>query len=89
MGQYDDRVEKQRNKLEAEEWAKGIKSLHAHSLSSMWYDNRPQDTKDGKYVTDMEYNDGSIRRTLSNGDTIILGKALSGQALIDAYTKFN
>ena len=55
----------------------------------MWYDNRPQETKDGKYVTDMEYNDGSIRRTLSNGDTIILGKALSGQALIDAYTKFN
>jgi len=64
MGQYDDRVEKQRNKLAAEEWAKGIKSLHAHSLSSMWYDNRPQDTENGKGVLDIEYNNGLIKRQL-------------------------
>ena len=38
MSQYDERVERQRLKLKAEEWAKGVKSLHAHSLSSMWYD---------------------------------------------------
>ena len=37
MSQYDDRVEKQRLKLEAEEWAKGVKAVHAHSLNSMFY----------------------------------------------------
>jgi len=88
MGQYDERVEKQRNKLAAEEWAKGVKCLHAHSVSSMHYDDRPQDTADGKCVTDVEYNDGSVNRTLSNGETVILGKALKGQDLIDAYTKY-
>ena len=31
MGQYDDRVERQRILLEAEEWALGVKDLHAHT----------------------------------------------------------
>ena len=54
----------------------------------MHYDDRPQDTADGKCVTDVEYNDGSVNRTLSNGETVMLGKALKGQDLIDAYTKY-
>ena len=29
MGQYDDRVERQRILIEAEEWAEGVKDLHA------------------------------------------------------------
>jgi hypothetical protein len=37
MSQYNDRVEKQRLKLEAEEWAQGVKSIHAHSLNSSLY----------------------------------------------------
>ena len=89
MGQYDERVEKQRITLAAEEWAKGVKCLHAHSVSSMYYDNRPQDTDDGKCVTDVEYNDGTVNRTLSNGETVILGKALRGDDLISAYTQNN
>ena len=64
MSQYNERVERQRLKLQAEEWAKGVKSLHAHSLSSMWYDTRPQDTEGDKTVMDVEYNDGSVRREL-------------------------
>ena len=48
MGQYQDKVERQRLLLEAEEWAKEVRSLHAHSMNSMWYDDRPQDTEDGK-----------------------------------------
>ena len=52
MGQYDDRVERQRIKLEAEEWAKGIKGLHAHSLDSMWY---ALGRSDGS-VFDIQYN---------------------------------
>ena len=87
MSEYDYKVQQQRDKLAAEEWAKGVKCLHAHSMSSMWYDDRPQDTADGKSVVDMEFNDGTIRRTLDNGETVIMGGELRGQDLIDAYTK--
>ena len=87
MTQYDEKVEQQRLKMEAEEWAKGVKTLHAHSLDSMWYDTRPQDTGDGKYVTDVMYNDGSVRRTLSDGGVIMMGDQLKGQDLIDQFRK--
>ena len=90
MTQYEDRVERQRLKLKAEEWAKGVKSLHAHSLSSMWYDDRPQDTEDGKTVMDKEYNNGLIERTLSNGEVYVFTKyELRGDDLIGAYTQNN
>ena len=87
MSQYDSRVEKQRLKIEAEEWAKGVKSLHAHSLDSMHYDNRPQDTEDGKNVMDIEFNDGSVKRTLQNGEEVILGKALRGKELLNQFIR--
>lgn len=87
MTQYDDRVEKQRLKIEAEEWASGVKSAHAHSLSSMWYDTRPQDTEDGKSVLDVQYNSEIVRRTTSDGETVIFGTPLKGQELIDSYIR--
>ena len=65
MTQYNERVEYQRNKIAAEEWAKQVKTIHAHSLDSMWYDTRPQDTENGKTVLDVEFNNGTVRRTLS------------------------
>ena len=37
MTQYDDKVELQRVKVAAAEWANGVKCLHAHQLKSMWY----------------------------------------------------
>ena len=41
--------------------------LHAHSLTSMWYDN-DQTVKDVvKGVVDVQYMDGRIERTLKNG----------------------
>jgi len=87
MSQYNDKVEKQRLKLEAEKWANNVRALHAHSLDSMYYDTRPQDTAEGRRnVLDVEYNDGSVQRTLDDGQTIILGERLTGQALVDAYT---
>ena len=64
MSQYDDKVEKQRLLLEAEEWANGINLVHIHSLKSMWYDDRPQDTDTGN-VTDTQFNDGRITREKS------------------------
>ena len=43
MGEHSDKVARQRVLLEAEEWAKGVSGIHAHSLSSMWYDTRPHE----------------------------------------------
>lgn len=87
MTQYDDKVEQQRLKIEAEEWAKGVKALHAHSLNSMYYDDRPQDTEDGKTVMDVMYNDGSVRRTCADGGVIMMGTELRGQDLVDEYVR--
>jgi hypothetical protein len=87
MTQYDERVEKQRLKIEAEIWSKGVKSAHAHSLNSMWYDTRPQDTENGRGVLDIQYNDETVKRTLDNGEIYIFGTPLKGQALIDSYIR--
>ena len=87
MGQYEDRVERQRIKLEAEKWAKGIKVLHAHQLKSMWYDDRPQDTDDSS-VLDIQYNDGRIeRRIQKTGEVVQMGEQIKGEELIRAYSR--
>ena len=87
MGQYDDKVKRQRILLAAEEWALGVKSLHAHSLSSMWYDDRPEDTADGKTVTDIQFNSGLIQRKCADGTTVYFGEKLEGDELINEYTR--
>ena len=89
MGQYDEIVERQRILLEAEEWAKDISGIHVHSLNSMWYDTRPQDTQDGKSVCDRHFNSGLIERTCDDGAIVYFGKELTGDALIDAYRRTN
>lgn len=87
MGQYSDKVERQRLLLEAEKWAKEVSGIHAHSLNSMWYDTRPQDTEDGKGVVDRSFNSGLIERTLEDGAIVYFGEELKGDKLIDAYTR--
>ena len=87
MTEHSEKVERQRLLLEAEEWANGVKDIHVHSLSSMWYDNRPEDTAGGKNVTDTAYNNGVIVRQ-QNGKVIHrFGKALKGDDLINEYQK--
>ena len=88
MTQYKNEVEKQAKLLAAEEWANGVKSVHAHSLSSMWYDTRPQDT-DGKGVLDIQYNDGLIERRLENGELVFFGKKLKGDDLIYEWERYD
>lgn len=89
MTQYEGAVEKQRILLEAEKWAQGVDNIHVHGLSSMWYDNRPEDTADGEYVTDTAYNSGVIERS-KNGKVIhLFGKELKGEDLIQEYLKKN
>lgn len=85
MTEYDFRVERQRDLLAAEEWAKGIKSMHVHRLKSMWYDDRPADTDTGN-VTDVQFNDGSIQRS-QNGKVLHTwnDEVKTGDDLISAY----
>ena len=82
MSEHNEIVERQRQLLAAEKWARGVKTLHAHSLTSLWYDDRGNDGS----VLDTEYNDGRIQREIrETGETIWFGEKLTGDALIDAY----
>ena len=90
MSQYNDRVERQRQKIAAEDWAIKVRAVHAHSLSSMWYDTRPEDTEDGKSVLDVEYNSGRIERTLNSGEKFIFTNyELKGDELLRAFSQNN
>ena len=82
MSEHDGVVERQRQLLAAEKWARGVKTLHAHSLTSLWYDDRGNDGS----VLDTEYNDGRIQREiLETGETIWFGEELTGDDLLDAH----
>ena len=89
MTEFNELVAEVKLRIEAEKWAKGVRSLQAHSLKSMWYDDRPQDTDNGS-VMDVHYNDGSIQRTIqSTGETVIMGKQLTGEDLVYEYSRHN
>lgn len=87
MTEYSESVQRQAKLLAAEEWAKGVSGIHAHSLNSLWYDTRPQDTEDGKSVMDITYNSGLIKRRLNDGTEVYFGKELKGDDLIYEYEK--
>lgn len=87
MTQYTESVERQKIKMEAEDWAKSVKSIHAHSLDSMHYDNRPEDTINGQCVTDTEFNSGVVERRQKGILIHTFGKKLTGQELIDEYER--
>lgn len=87
MTQYDDAVERQKLLLEAEIWATTIKGIHIHGFSSMWYDDRPQDTEGHKMVTDTEYNNGTITRHQDGKLIHVFGEVLQGDDLIDSYMR--
>ena len=87
MTQYDSTVERQRLLLAAEDWATGVKAIHAHSVSSMWYDDHPEHTSEGKYVTDIEYNNGTVERHLKDGTKHLFGVALTGDELIQEHSR--
>ena len=87
MTEYKELVERKRKQLAAEEWASEIRAIHCHKLSSMWYDNRPQDTEHHS-VIDTTYNDLSIERQLHNGALVYFNDdKLTGDKLIDAWEK--
>ena len=84
MSEYDYIVERQRTLLDAEKWGAGVKSLHAHSITSHWYDTRGNDGS----VLDISFNDGSIKREINKtGKIVWFGKKLKGDALLDAFNR--
>lgn len=90
MGQHRDKVEYQALKLDAEEWAKGVKQIHVHRLTSLWYETKEsiKDLEEGS-VTDTIYNDGRIQRS-QNGKVIrTFGEVLTGEDLVHEYGKYN
>ena len=87
MTEYTDMIESKRKEILAEKWARGVQHIHVHSLKSMWYETRPQDTDSGN-VIDITYNDGTIERELKSGEIIyMVENQLTGKALIDAWEK--
>lgn len=86
MSQYSSIVERTRLMIEAEEWGIQVASMHTHSMDSMYYDDRPEDTN-GKTVTDIEYNGGWIDR-YQNGKLIhTFGEKLGREELLDLYSR--
>lgn len=83
MGQYDDKVQRQRLLLEAEVWADGIESIHGFDTRkvTMAYD----DYLDDGIVVDTTFNDGRIERRQDGKLIRTLGKKLEGDELIDKY----
>ena len=86
MTEHDKLVHRQKILLEAEEWSKGVRSIHVHSLKTMWYDDRPADTDKGN-VIDTEYNSGIITREQKGKLIHTFGKELKGEALVSAYER--
>ena len=81
MTQFKNKVELQKKILAAEEFADNIKGIQIHRMSSMWYDDRPQDTAKHS-VTDIEYMSGKIERTLHDGTRIVLVEGATGESLV-------
>ena len=90
MSQYDQVVERQKRMLAAENWSRGIRGIHAHSLTSLWYENNPDRTGDDLLVCDVEFIDGVIEREyIISGKIELIGDHLIGQALYDEYGRHN
>ena len=88
MTQYDERVDMQKKILLAEEYRDKPKWVHAHSLTSMWYETEDskKDFENGS-VTDTQYNSGLIERT-QNGKLIrTFGYRATGDELVDIYVR--
>ena len=87
MGEFDLRVQRQRVLLEAEEWADGVKSIHVHGITSMWYETAESkaDIEKNGQVTDTEYNSGLIVRERNGKEVCTFGIRKTGDDLIDAY----
>ena len=84
MTQYTKDVEDQQVMYDAIRWAKGVQSLHSHSLDSMAYAEGRQDGS----VCDVTYNDGTIRREIrKTGKIVWFGKKKTTDEIVSAYLR--
>lgn len=89
MSEYDYVVERQRLLIEAETWAKQIKCIHVHSLTSMWYETEftQKEVEVNGSVTDTEYNNGIVTRYRDGKLVHTFGEQKTGQELLDSYIR--
>ena len=87
MSQYNEKVALQRQILKAEEYVNQPTCIHAHRLTSMWYDNDQtvKDVADG--VMDIQYMDGRVERTHKSGKKYILVEGKKGAELVQEVTR--
>lgn len=88
MTEYNDKVELQRQILLAEEHVDTVINIHAHSMTSMWYET-DETIKDAvKGVIDTSYMDGRIEREVSTtGKKYTLVEGRTGADLVQEVTR--
>ena len=88
MTEYNDKVELQRQILLAEEYVDTVINIHAHSITSMWYET-DETIKDAvKGVIDTSYMDGRIEREVSTtGKKYTLVEGRTGADLVQEVTR--
>ena len=88
MTQYDERVDMQKKILLAEEYKDQPKWVHAHSLTSMWYETEKTKKDAVKGVLDVQYMDGRIERTVSStGKKYLIQEGMSGADLVQEVVR--
>jgi len=89
MSQHKQAVIDQAIKLDAEEWAKGVKQIYVHRSSSMHYETEEsiKDFDNGS-VTDTSYYDGRIERRQDGKLIRTFGTKLEGDMLVDEYQRY-
>ena len=88
MTEYNHKVELQRQILLAEEHVDTVINIHAHSITSMWYET-DETIKDAvKGVIDLQYMDGRIEREVSTtGKKYTLVEGRTGADLVQEVTR--
>ena len=88
MTEYNHKVELQRQILLAEENVDTVINIHAHSITSMWYET-DETIKDAvKGVIDIQYMDGRIEREVSTtGKKYTLVEGRTGADLVQEVTR--
>ena len=72
MTEYRERVDMQKKILLAEEYRNSPKWVHAHSLTSMWYETKETELDAVKGVMDTQFMDGRIERVTHDGKKLLL-----------------
>ena len=87
MTQYDEKVELQKQILKAEEYRDSPKWVHAHRLTSMWYETEKTKKDAVKGVVDVQYMDGRIERVTHDGKKYIIKQGLTGEDLVQEVSR--